>query len=309
MNNANNFIKEKMTEIRKNPVVILSLTYPLILVIGIGIGLYYATNLDKISRQSVRPVLPDSTIQQQLKIVEAKTIPPLDIKQAAQPTQEIISQGESIYGTVCASCHGEGGEGNGPASTGLNPAPRNFTNADGWKNGIKISGIYKTLEEGIPGTAMISYDYLLPAEKIGLAHYIRSSFLTNPPLDTPDDLTTLDQTYNLSQGKEVAAQIPVEDAMNIIVEENKAKVNELSALLSAISNDREDNGSGIFSRISNNKIQALSALKTSADWKGNPDRFTSLIYSNVNENVFNNNVRNLSDEEWNELYNYLSRYF
>lgn len=309
MSSSNNFIKEKIAEIRKNPVIILSLTYPLILVIGIGLGLYYTSNLDKVTRQAIPPVLPDTTANKDLKIVEAKTIPPLDIKVASQSSPELISKGENLYTTVCASCHGEGGEGNGPASTGLNPAPRNFTIVDGWKNGAKISGIYKTLEEGIPGTAMISYDYFLPEEKIGLAHYIRNSFMNNPPQDSQEDLTTLDQTYNLSQGKEVSAQIPVAAAMEIIIEENKQRVDELAGILRSISNEKNNAGSKIFNRISNNKIQALSALKTSSGWKESKERFTALAYDFANQNIFNNNVRNLSGEELNELYNFLSRFF
>ncbi len=99
------------------------------------------------------------------------------------------------------SCHGDNGTGDGPASAGLNPAPRNFRSAENWKNGPKLSGIYKTLEEGIPGSAMISYNYMTPEERISLAHYIRSTYVANPPADTPDELAGLDMTYNLIAGK------------------------------------------------------------------------------------------------------------
>ena len=39
---------------------------------------------------------------------------------------------ESAYQGVCASCHGADGQGNGPASGGLEPPPANFTSAEFW---------------------------------------------------------------------------------------------------------------------------------------------------------------------------------
>jgi mono/diheme cytochrome c family protein len=37
--------------------------------------------------------------------------------------QESLTRGAAIYSTNCATCHGDGGMGDGPASTGLNPLP------------------------------------------------------------------------------------------------------------------------------------------------------------------------------------------
>ncbi|MCK7524830.1 MAG: hypothetical protein MZV64_48100 [Ignavibacteriales bacterium] len=65
---------------------------------------------------------------------------------------------------------------------GLNPAPRNFTSKDNWKNGTKLSNIYTTLQEGLPPSAMAAYDYLLPKEKFALGHYIRTNFIPTPDI-------------------------------------------------------------------------------------------------------------------------------
>jgi mono/diheme cytochrome c family protein len=35
--------------------------------------------------------------------------------------------GKKIFSSYCVACHGTGGEGNGPAATGLNPSPANLT--------------------------------------------------------------------------------------------------------------------------------------------------------------------------------------
>ena len=98
-------------------------------------------------------------------MVQARTVPPVDIFKMKEPTDELIQKGKELYTTNCASCHNTTGAGGGPASAGLNPAPRNFTSPDGWKNGQNFSAIYTTLEEGIEGSAMISYNFLNPAGK------------------------------------------------------------------------------------------------------------------------------------------------
>ncbi|GEM_PF-778621 len=39
------------------------------------------------------------------------------------------AKGKVIFTTNCASCHGEGGKGDGPVGAALNPHPRDFTEA------------------------------------------------------------------------------------------------------------------------------------------------------------------------------------
>ena len=38
--------------------------------------------------------------------------------------------GKTLFTTNCASCHGDGGKGDGPVGKSLNPPPRDFTKAD-----------------------------------------------------------------------------------------------------------------------------------------------------------------------------------
>lgn len=40
-----------------------------------------------------------------------------------------VAKGKATYATYCASCHGAGGKGDGPAAAGLNPKPQDHTNA------------------------------------------------------------------------------------------------------------------------------------------------------------------------------------
>ena len=225
-------LKKKYEKFKSEPGRIFGLIYPYILVVMVAAGLYYISNLNEIARQRINPALPDTTKQEDLKIVEPRTIPPVNILEISKPTDDLIAKGKETFTTVCASCHGEDGKGDGPASTALNPKPRNFISKEGWKNGPKLSQIYQTLEEGIPGSGMISYNYLVPLERIALAHYIRQTFVPDPPTDTENELLALDQTYSLSNGKEISAQIPVQSAINIIIKESDSQIQNLISKVS-----------------------------------------------------------------------------
>jgi hypothetical protein len=113
--------------IKSDPGKIFGLVYIYVFVAITIIGFLYIINLNYISRQKIDPSLPDSTSQSDLQVVQAKTIPPIDITKIGEPTPEIIAKGKNIFTTVCSSCHGTDGKGDGPAATSLNPKPRNFT--------------------------------------------------------------------------------------------------------------------------------------------------------------------------------------
>jgi mono/diheme cytochrome c family protein len=310
MSNLEKFFKEKQEEIKKDPGKIFGLLYPYLLLIGLAIGLFYVSNLNFIGRQEVPVALPDTTnAPPDLTIQEAKTVPAADVFKLSQPTDSLIQMGKNIFQTTCVSCHGTEGKGNGPASTGLNPSPRNFTSKQGWVNGPKLTSIYQTLQEGIKGSAMVSYQQFSPTEKFALAHYIRSTFVPDPPETSKEDLTMLDQLYNLSQKRFIPAQIPVADAEKLILEENKNKMNELTSVVGRISRDNNAAAAKLFTRITVNKVKALTILLNSAVWKNSENEFINIIVNNVNQDGFSGKVFNLSENEWNELYNYMKSIF
>lgn len=301
-------LKNKIEELKSNPEKLFGLIYPYILIVIIALGLYFVTNLGNIARQSIPPVPADTTKQTDLPIVEPRTIPPVNIIEMSKPTEELIVKGKEIYTNICASCHGVDGMGNGPAAAGLNPQPRNFANKDGWKNGTKLSGIFTTLEEGIPNSGMIAYNYLPPSERIALAHYLRETFIPDPPVDSENELTALDQLYSLSQGKEIPAQIPVETAMSLMLQENSSTIQNLAQKVSRVDNTN-DAGAKMFNLVTSNKLRALATLDSDKTWKDNYQKFVSSIVYNVNNNGFNNNIFKLSSEEWNTLYNFMNGLF
>ena len=70
------------------------------------------------------------------------------------------AQGEKLYGKYCSQCHGETGNGVGPATGRVKPAPRDFTSGK-YKFRTTPSGLlptdadlYKVIKDGLPYTSM-----------------------------------------------------------------------------------------------------------------------------------------------------------
>ncbi len=302
-----NIVKDIKNKIKEKPAGVFSLVYIYVLIIGLVIGIHYVNNENYISRRSVPPALPDTTKVVDLKVSEAKVVPAADINLLAQPTDSLIKAGENIFQSTCVSCHGTEGKGNGPVASGLKPPPRNFTSKEGWVNGPKLTQIYQTLQEGVEGSAMASYQQLSPTEKFEVAHYIRSTFVPDPPEDTKEDLATLDQTYNLSAGKRIPATIPVAAAMKIIEEESQPKSEKITQVIQQVSRDANSEGARIFNQVTNNKSKALTILLGSDNWRQSEKDFVDIIVYNTNVNGFNGKVYSLSGDEWDALFNYMNK--
>lgn len=301
-------IKSTFKEVLDNPGKILGISYIYVIIIGILIGLYYVSRINEVAKQKIPGVLPDTTKDTDLVLMEAKSVPSIDLNVVSVASAELVEKGKTLFQTSCASCHGETGQGNGPGGVALNPPPRNFTSADGWKNSPLISGIYKTLEEGIPGSGMISYNFLTPEDRFALAHYIRETFLKNAPKDTPDELSLLDATYNLSKVQNIPAQIPVKSAMIISSNEAEKKSEFIQKLIPEILNSSE-RGAELLKDNTSNVSKAIAVLMNDISWKNNQNQFVSLVVNEVNQNGFSNSVFSLNSEDWNVLFNYVNQKF
>jgi mono/diheme cytochrome c family protein len=301
-------IKNTFKEILDNPGKILGISYIYVIIIGIIIGLYYVSRINEVAKQKIPGVLPDTTKDTDLVLMEAKSVPSIDLNIVSVSSPELVEKGKTLFQTSCVSCHGETGQGNGPGGIALNPPPRNFTSADGWKNSPLLSGIYKTLEEGIPGSGMISYNFLTPEDRFALAHYIRETFLKNAPKDTPDELSLLDAAYNLSKVQNIPAQIPVKSAMIISSNEAEKKSEFIQKLLPEILNSSEP-GAELLKNNTTDVSRAIAALMNDISWKNNQNQFVSLVVNEVKQNGFSNKVFSLSSEDWIVLFNYVNQKF
>lgn len=147
-----------------------------------------------------------------------QSIPPIDPKTVMSPTPELLARGKSLFDQTCATCHGTAGRGDGPGGKGLNPPPRNFTVNSNWKNGTRIEGIFKTLEEGIKGSAMVSYNYLTKKDRMALVHYVQSLGTFDHGASDPSARAALEKLFS-SAGEEIPNRIPVKQAVDILIAE------------------------------------------------------------------------------------------
>jgi mono/diheme cytochrome c family protein len=75
-----------------------------------------------------------------------------------------------VFTTNCASCHGDKGEGNGPAAAALNPKPKNLTSEKVQQQ--SDGAIFWKITTGNP--PMVSWkDALTEKQRWGLVNYIR----------------------------------------------------------------------------------------------------------------------------------------
>lgn len=84
----------------------------------------------------------------------------------------------------CAVCHGPDGRGDGQVAATLRPPPRDFRDPAAYKNGHSAAAIARTIEKGVPGTAMPGYPHLAAEDRAQIAAYIRS-LVKKEDEDTP----------------------------------------------------------------------------------------------------------------------------
>jgi len=148
---------------------------------------------------SMSVIVPKESLQVLTDYVESlphKTAPPW--LQMPEPPANSLPPGRPLYETRCASCHGDLGDGNGPASIFLYPKPRDFRSGEfKLKSTLNTpaasdSDIYRTLTHGMPGTAMPSWSFLSPDERWALVEYIKRFAKVSAP-STRDREETIEE--------------------------------------------------------------------------------------------------------------------
>ncbi len=70
-----------------------------------------------------------------------------DDEASATIPAEARAEAQQIFSTRCTVCHGAEGMGDGPGSAGLNPHPRNFTDA-AWQDSVEDAYIERIIQYG-----------------------------------------------------------------------------------------------------------------------------------------------------------------
>lgn len=84
-----------------------------------------------------------------------------------------VARGKMLYAQHCASCHGVGGQGDGPQARGLNPPPIAFADRERARE-RSIFALYQVIEQGLDGTSMVSFAELPAQDRWALAFYAGS---------------------------------------------------------------------------------------------------------------------------------------
>jgi mono/diheme cytochrome c family protein len=223
-----------------------------------------------------------------------RTLPPVDPATVMTPNPALLERGRTLFVQTCVSCHGTKGEGDGAAGRGLNPPPRNFTRKDGWQNGTGIDAIYKTLEEGIKGSSMVSYAYLSRKDRMALVHYVRSlgSFDHGP--ERPGALAALAKLF-ASSGEVLPNRIPVAMAMGKLEQEYRRP-----APL-----DRKQDP--ILAEAVADPARAAQALAQLPRWRGSDRALAAAIVPGIPGNGFRPGVVRFSSGQWQALRGALDR--
>lgn len=82
-----------------------------------------------------------------------------------------VTAAKSLYATLCASCHGAQGHGDGPAVSGMKPPPTDFHDAAPMSE-RSVYALYSTISLGVSGTPMPAFPSLAEDQRWALAFHV-----------------------------------------------------------------------------------------------------------------------------------------
>ena len=285
----------------RNPEKLFGYSYIYAIIILVALGLLYIWNLTTVGKNAISSsaIQDSSALAQDIPLQSPRILPPVDVTKAGISSAEAVNKGKDVYKQNCASCHGNNGEGDGATASTLTTKPRNFHSLTGWKSGSKVSQIYATLETGISGTAMASFNYMAPADRFALIHFIRS-LAANQPVDSPDELKQLDARFELAQGVNIAGQIPIKKAAQIIVMESQEISNDLQKKIEALKSEQA--GNILIGRTIQNPDKVVTGFMERRENIASLDIFIKSVAAEPGQLGFKPAVVRLTQTEWAELY-------
>ena len=89
-----------------------------------------------------------------------------------------LARAAQLYQAHCSGCHGPTGHGDGPAATGMDPAPADFHDAARMRQ-RSVYALYSTISLGVAGTPMSAFGQLPEGDRWGLAFHIANFAATD----------------------------------------------------------------------------------------------------------------------------------
>jgi mono/diheme cytochrome c family protein len=140
----------------------------------------------------------------------------LAIASMAHAQEADLALGRALYEAQdgCALCHGDLGQGDGPAAPFLFPAPRDFTTGIFKVHSTPFlptdDDLLRTIGEGMPGTLMPSFAHLSLPERQALVDYVKTfserfAAGSDEPVPIPDPPGNVEEL--LTRGEEVYAEV------------------------------------------------------------------------------------------------------
>lgn len=232
---------------------------------------------------------------------KGKQLPPIDVLKAVTTDPKQVQDGSRLFNENCVTCHGPAGHGDGPAGKALQPAPRNLSQLTGWKNGTRLSDVFRTVTLGLAGTRMPAFDYLTHQQRFALAHFVLS-LASGHEADTSATLTALDKEFSLSTGAKEPNVIPVATALTRTLAEAGASAPMLKEM-------KIDDAAGqqVFDKVvePGARDRLLRLLGTIPSWRDNAARLRTLTSADPVAVGFRPHVRLLPETEWQALHAYL----
>lgn len=84
-----------------------------------------------------------------------------------------VEAGKAVFQSNCAACHGDKGDGKGPAAMALLPPPTDFTAAAFWA-GRDDTALKTVIKVGKPGTSMAGFATLSDDDIANLIAYLKT---------------------------------------------------------------------------------------------------------------------------------------
>jgi mono/diheme cytochrome c family protein len=142
---------------------------------GIGVGLHAGRNVHR----------PDLVLPIGLAVVllvgcrgQPRFTQPLTLAEGKTVASETLNDGYEGYMLYCYACHGEKGDGRGPAAPGMRPPPRDFTQAMFKFGGVPAGSLpndedmVAVLRTGLAGTPMLAWD-IQDQERRAIVQYLK----------------------------------------------------------------------------------------------------------------------------------------